>query len=135
MTIRMNDNRRPIGYYTWVAYFRDNSLLQEFYSVQDANTLEWTDYPQNSFEMVSNNPNVFQVHLIPVDNLRPYICIQVAEGERVVKKATRTFTQNLEDGVLVEHPPIDCFMLISDKPVWNYSYLDGSTVITTNPEP
>lgn len=136
MTIRLNIDRKPIGYCTWVAYFRDGAVLQEFFSEQDENG-EWIDHPQVSFDVVAARDDVAQVHLIPIDDQRrSYVRIDVAEGERVAKKATRHIPINAETGEEVEPPPpIDCYMLITDKPIWHYSYHDGSMIITTAIEP
>lgn len=126
-TITINAERRPVGYYTWVATFRDGTQLIEFE----------TDQSQLSFDRVTERDDLAEVALIPYlpGDERSHIRIVVAPGERVKKVTTRTFDLELDTGAQPERPPIDVFVLISDKPVNHYCYHDGSMVITTHPEP
>lgn len=126
-TVTINAERRPIGYYTWVATFYDGTQLIEFE----------TDCPQLSFDRVTERDGLAEVALIPYlpGDERSHIRIIVAPGEHVKKVATRSFSLNIDTGENTELPAIDAFVLISDKPVNHYCYHDGSMVITTHKEP
>ncbi len=136
MTIRLNDTRKPLGYYTWVAICRDGSEIYEFPSEETPNG-EWlVDHPQVSFDVVAKRDDIAQVYLIPVNESRhAYIRIDVQPGEWVTKKWIRTFTANLDQGGIEEKPVIDSFALISEKTVRHYAFPDGSVLITTSEEP
>lgn len=107
----------PIGIYTWVAVLRDGTMIEEY-----------IDGRQQSFDMLQDK-DVFQVHLIPFRSVGAYIQITCQPGEFVKKVWTRTFTHG---DVIVEHPVIDTFSLISDKPVYHLVYADGGILITTD---
>jgi hypothetical protein len=125
-TVTIDADRRPLGYYTWVATFRDGTRLIEFE----------TDCPQLSFDRVTERNDLIEVCLIPYipGDPRSHIRIQVAPGERVEKVWTRTFTKDLDSGEELEGDVIDTFVLISNKPVYHYCFHDGSMIITTNRE-
>ncbi len=129
MTIQITEDRRPLGHATWVAVFRDGSSLFEFGP---------DNAPQVSFDRVAERDDVAEVHLIPFmqGDVRSYIKINVQPGERVEKKWIRTFTVNSDDpNVQGEHPVIDAFTLVSDKPIRHFMFANGSMLITTEEEP
>ncbi len=129
--INITDERKPLGYYTWVALLRDRSELFEFGTDESGN-----DAPQVSFDRVAERDDVAHVHLIPYMKDRSHIRIDLQPGERVAKKWIRTIKM-LADDPSVQHelPVIDAFVLLSDKPVHHFAFPDGSILITTNPEP
>ena len=134
MTIHITEDRRPIGHSTWVAVFRDGSVLFEFAPANEAGEFP----PQVSFDRVAERDDVAEVHLVPFmqGDVRSYVKIAVQPGERVEKKWIRTFTMQSDDpSVKGEHPVIDAFALISDKPIRHFMFANGAMLITTEDEP
>lgn len=123
-------DNRPLGYYTWVAVLRDGTAIHEFLEGQ----------PQQSIEVVKDL-DVAELHLIPFipDQPRSYIRIDVAPGQRIVKKWIRSFQQGMDRAQdTIELPVIDAFGLADSEgniAVWHYAFPDGSMLVSTNPEP
>ena len=135
MTIDLSEDRRPLGNVTWLALFRDGTVLYEFGSADEAGNLP----PQVSFDRVAERADVAEVHLVPFlpDTRRGYVKIVVQPGERVVKKWVRTHIMLSDDPtVRNELPIIDAFSLISEKKVNFYWYASNDMmIITTHDEP
>jgi hypothetical protein len=129
MTINLSSERKPLGTLTWVAILRDGAIIAEFDD----------DQPQKSFDCLAGL-DVAEVQLIPIDGAtRGVHVLRAAPGEEIKKKWIRTFTMMMdspdETQSQIEHPVIDAYILISDKPVWHYTFHDGATLITTSEEP
>lgn len=117
MTITVPFDNEPLGNYTWVVVLRDGTTIEEY-----------VEGKQQSFDIVKGL-DVFHVHLIPFRNIGSYIQIVCQPGEYVTKCWTRTFTHGSE---VVEHPVIDVFSLVSEKPVYHLVYADGGILVTTD---
>jgi hypothetical protein len=132
MAMTITPENRPMGYYTWVAVLRNGTTIHEFDDNGD---------PQKSVDLLVGL-DVSEFHLIPFipDQPRSYIRLDVAPGQRVVKKWIRSFQHGLDRAQdSQELPVIDAFALIDDSgyddPVWHYCFPDGSLLVTTKSEP
>lgn len=123
-TITINNERRPLGIYTWVATLRDGAQLIEFETGQG----------QLSFDIVACRDDVTEVTLIPIKDGHPHITIDIRPGERVEKKWIRTFQVNLDTHEQSEFEVVDAFRLISNK-IINHFFVDGVMIVTTRDEP
>lgn len=134
MTIHITEDHRPLGHSTWVAVFRDGTVLYEFAPIGE----DGMAAPQVSFDRVAERDDVHEVHLVPFaqGDVRSYVKIAVQPGEKVKKKWIRTFVMQSDDpSIQGEQAVIDAFVLVTDKPVNHFMFANGAMLITTEDEP
>jgi hypothetical protein len=130
MAMTIDKDSRPLGYYSWVAILRNGSAVYEYINNE----------PQKSVNVL-RSLDVAEFHLVPFlpDQPRSYIRLDVAPGQRIVKKWIRTFQQGMDRVQdTAELPVIDAFGLADSQgqvAVWHYAFPDGSILVTTNSEP